>query len=53
MNLLFSANKTQQLIDPKKHPRPKSSLVTEDLRFNMVDRLKGTISCSTCGKNKV
>jgi hypothetical protein len=53
MKLLFSANKTQQIIDPKKHPTSKSEVVTESLRMNMVDRLKNTKTCTSCGKNKV
>ena len=53
MKLLFSANKTQTIIDHKKHPAPKSNIVNEDLRMNMVERLKNTKTCTSCGKNKV
>jgi hypothetical protein len=53
MKLLFSANKTQTIIDPKKHPIPKNEIATEDLRINMVERLKNTKTCTNCGKNKV
>ena len=53
MKLLFSANKTRTIIDPKKHPTPKNEVATEDLRMNMVERLKNTKTCTSCGKNKV
>jgi len=53
MKLLFSANKTQKIIDPQKHPSPKSIIVTESLRMNMLDRLKNTKTCTSCGKNKL
>jgi hypothetical protein len=53
MKLLFSANKTQTIIDPKKHRTPKNEIATEDLRMNMVERLKNTKTCTNCGKNKV
>jgi hypothetical protein len=53
MKLLFSANKTQHIIDPKKHPRPKSTVATEELKMNMIDRLKNSKTCTSCGKNKV
>jgi hypothetical protein len=53
MKLLFSTNKTQKIIDPKKHPTSKSNFITESLRMNMMDRLKNTTTCTSCGKNKV
>uniref|UniRef100_A0A6C0IN25 Uncharacterized protein n=1 Tax=viral metagenome TaxID=1070528 RepID=A0A6C0IN25_9ZZZZ len=53
MKLLFSANKTQHVINPQKYPRPKSMIATEDLKMNMIDRLKNTKTCTSCGKNKV
>ena len=53
MKLLFSANKTHTIINSKKHPTPKSDIVTEELRMNMVERLKNTKTCTSCGKNKV
>ena len=53
MKLLFSANKTQHIIDPKKHHRLKSTVATEEMKMNMIDRLKNSKTCTSCGKNKV
>lgn len=53
MKLLFSANKTHTIINPKKHITSKNEITNENLRMNMIERLKNTKTCTSCGKNKV